>query len=223
MSREVRHESSFGMGVAPNVERTGDILMTDVNTTWIVVGLAAALALAIVATMVFALRAKKRTARLRERFGPEYGRVVQQYGGRAGERALAARLERVDQIEFRDLSDADRARFTSSWTNIQTQFIDDPRAAVANANELIKEIMRARGYSADDGFERRAGDLSVGHPDVVQHYRAARALVQSGTAESMNTEELRQAVVHYRVLFADLLQPARSSTTTPGALRPAPV
>lgn len=99
----------------------------------------------------------------------------------------------------------------------------DRMQPVANANELIKEIMRARGYSVDDGFERRAADLSVGHPDVVQHYRAARALVESGTAESMNTEELRQAVVHYRALFADLLQPARSTTTAAGALRPVPV
>lgn len=196
--------------------------MTNVSSTWIVVGLAA-LTLVIVAAIVLARRAKKRTARLRGRFGPEYKRAVQQYGGRAGERELAARLERVDQIQFREISDADRARFTSSWTNIQSQFIDDPRAAVANANELIKEIMRARGYSPDDGFERRAADLSVGHPDIVQHYRAARALVQSGTAESMNTEELRQAVVHYRVLFADLLQPARSTTTTPGPLKPVPV
>lgn len=198
--------------------------MTDTNTTWIVVGLAViALAIAVgVSLAVMRRAARQRTAALRERFGPEYNRAIQQYGGKKGERVLAARADRVDKIEFRELSEADRGRFTSAWTTIQQQFVDDPRAAVARANELIKEVMRARGYSADTGFEQRAADLSVDHPDVVQHYRAARALAQAGTDQTMNTEELRQAVVHYRALFADLLQPAaeRIAPAAPGVLRP---
>ncbi|MDF2693971.1 MAG: hypothetical protein K0S65_2354 [Labilithrix sp.] len=198
--------------------------MTDTNTTWIVVGLAVlALAIAVgVSLAVMRRAARQRTATLRERFGPEYNRAIQQYGGKKGERVLAARAERVAKIEFRELSEADRGRFTSTWTTIQQQFVDDPRAAVARANELIKEVMRARGYSADTGFEQRAADLSVDHPDVVQHYRAARALAQAGTDQTMNTEELRQAVVHYRALFADLLQPAaeRTAPAAPGVLRP---
>ncbi|HVH44510.1 MAG TPA: hypothetical protein VM925_19285 [Labilithrix sp.] len=191
--------------------------MNDTNIIWIVVALAV-IAIAIGVSMAFARRARQRTATLRERFGPEYERAVQQHGGRAGERELEARARRVEHFHFRELSDAERSRFSSLWTAIQAQFVDDPRAAVAGANELIKEVMRASGYSADDGFEQRAADLSVDHPDVVQHYRAARALSQEGTRQGMNTEDLRQAVVHYRVLFADLLQPVR---TAPQMLRPA--
>jgi hypothetical protein len=200
--------------------------MTDTNTIWLVVGLAVlALAIAVGVSLTFGRRrARERTTMLRERFGPEYNRTIKQYGGKAGERILAARVERVDKIEIHELSDAERQRFTSGWTAIQQQFIDDPAGAVGRANELIKEVMRARGYSADAGFEQRAADLSVDHPDVVQHYRAARALAQGGASQMMNTEELRQAVVHYRALFADLLQagPERVHPIAPGGvLRPA--
>jgi hypothetical protein len=131
---------------------------------------------------------------------------VEEFGSpERAERNLAARARRVDHIRFRDLTEADRARFTSTWAAIQAQFIDDPVLAVKGANELIKEVMRARGYPAD-GFEQRAEDLSVDHPEVVQHYRAARALSDANRNERANTEDLRQAVVHYRALFADLLQ-----------------
>src|SRR6185369_10665085 len=104
---------------------------------------------------------------------------------------------------FRDLTEADRVKFSSAWSRIQAQFVDDPVAAVAGANDLIKQVMVARGYPSD-GFEQRAADLSVDHPEVVQHYRAARALSDPTRDKSIGTEELRQAVVHYRVLFADL-------------------
>jgi hypothetical protein len=193
--------------------------INDANIVWIAVGLLA-VALVIGVSIALSRRARLRTLALRERFGPEYQRTVERYGGREAERVLAARARRVDQIDFRELSDADRSRFTSLWTTISTQFVDDPRAAVLRANELIKEVMRARGYSADTGFEQRAADLSVDHPDVVQHYRAARALSQAGTEQGMNTEDLRQAVVHYRALFADLLQVARADAPPP-TLRPA--
>ncbi len=181
--------------------------MRDVNMIWIVVALAV-LALAVVIAVAVARRARQRSQMLRERFGPEYERTIKQYGSRRGESALAARVERVEQISIRELSDEERTRFGSSWESIQAQFVDDPRTAVARANDLIKDVMRARGYSADDQFEQRAADLSVDHPDVVQHYRAARSLARSGADQTMNTEELRQAVVHYRALFADLLQPS---------------
>ena len=196
--------------------------MSDTNTIWMVVALVA-VALAIIgAAVAFSRRANQRSAMLRERFGPEHDRAIEQYGGRAGERELVSRADRVDKLRFRELSDADRVRFSNAWTTILEQFVDDPRAAVYRANDLIKDVMRARGYSADTGFEQRAADLSVDHPDVVQHYRAARALQEKGTSQGMNTEDLRQSVVHYRVLFADLLQPARtfsSPEVTP--LRPA--
>lgn len=187
---------------------------------WILIGLAVvALAIVVGVAIVLSRRSKERTEMLRARFGPEYGRAMRAHGSR-GERELEARVQRVDDMRFRELSDTDRVRFTSRWNAIQAQFVDDPRAAVARANELIKEVMSARGYTTDAAFEQRAADLSVDHPEVVQHYRAAHSLARSGSHERMNTEDLRQAVVHYRVLFADLLRPAQ--TAPAGApLRPA--
>jgi hypothetical protein len=179
---------------------------TDTTRMWIIIGLAVLALLVIVATAAASRRARVRRARLRERFGPEYDRVVDELGSRTrADRELEARARRVEHMPFRELSEADRVRFTSSWSRIQAQFVDDPAAAVGHANELIKEVMHARGYTSD-GFEQRVADLSVDHPDVVQHYRAARALSEPDRSKPVNTEELRQAVVHYRGVFADLLQ-----------------
>jgi hypothetical protein len=177
--------------------------MTNTVLLWVIVLAAAAV---IVAAIAARRRARMRSVELRQRFGPEYDRTVQEMGSAArAERELARRARRVEHIHFQELTDADRARFQASWTRIQAQFVDDPRAAVATANELIKEVMRARGYPAD-GFEQRVADLSVAHPEVVDHYRAARTLFDSNRSRQMNTEELRQAVVHYRAMFADLLE-----------------
>jgi hypothetical protein len=184
---------------------------------WIIL---AAIGLAIVLTVAIASRqrSRARSLELQRRFGPEYDRAVQELGPRRAERELAARARRVEHFQFRDLSTADRGRFASSWSRIQLQFVDDPALAVTSANELIKEVMRARGYPTED-FEQRAADLSVEHPAVVQHYRAAKALAESNRAGQASTEELRQAVVHYRVLFNELLQPP---SRMPMQLQPAP-
>jgi hypothetical protein len=173
--------------------------MTDTETLWIIV---AAAAFVVAALFVVARRhARTRTAELRERFGPEYDRAVTEFGGpRRAERELAARTRRVERIHITDLTDADRSRFMTTWSRLQEQFVDDPSAAAAGAADLIKQVMRGRGYPVDD-FDHRAAALSVDHPAVVQHYRAARALEHG----DHSTEDLRQAVVHYRVLFADLL------------------
>jgi type II secretory pathway pseudopilin PulG len=201
----------------PGRGRTKERPMTDTTLLLVVVALAA-VALVIAASVFSARRNRARSAELQSRFGPEYDRAVQEYGGRArAERVLAKRERRVEKIAVRELDDADRAHFTAEWGRIQEQFVDDPRAAVAGVSALIKEVMQARGYPAD-GFEQRAADLSVDHPEVVQHYRAARALAESSRHQGMNTEELRQAVVHYRALFADLLQPPSSA---PSSLREA--
>jgi hypothetical protein len=179
--------------------------MRNTNILWIVLALLAVAAV-IVGTIASRRRARERSAELRQRFGPEYDRAVQEFGSPArAERELAARTRRVEHIRFRELSGADRARFASSWSRIQAQFVDDPAAAVVGANELIKEVMLARGYPSDD-FEHRVADLSVDHAGVIQHYRAARVLSESSRKGQLNTEDLRQAVVHYRALFADLLQ-----------------
>ena len=185
--------------------------MLDSNSAWIVVGLIAAV-LVIAFAAIAIRRSRARRAELMNRFGPEYDRAVNEFGSPAkAERELAARARRVEHMHFRDLTEADRVTFSSAWSRIQAQFVDDPVAAVAGANDLIKQVMVARGYPAD-GFEQRAADLSVDHPEVVQHYRAARALAVPSRGRQVNTEELRQAVVHYRVLFADLLQVAPQAT-----------
>jgi hypothetical protein len=183
--------------------------MTNTVLLWTIVALVAT-ALVVVGAIALRRRARMRSAELRLRFGPEYDRAVLEFGSPArAERDLVARTRRVEHLRFRELSDADRARFASAWSGIQGQFVDDPSAAVVAANELIKEVMRARGYPLDD-FDQRVADLSVDHAAVVQHYRAARALSESSRNGQVNTEDLRQAVVHYRALFADLLQESGS-------------
>ncbi len=178
----------------------------DNNTTILIAVAIAAAAIVIIAALAARRRARARSAELREQFGPEYDRAVVEMGSaKHAERELLARERRVQQFHFHELNAADRARFSARWTQIQAQFVDDPAVAVSSANELINEVMRARGYPVER-FEQRVADLSVSHPAVVQHYRAARALSESTRNGQVNTEELRQAVVHYRVLFADLLE-----------------
>lgn len=163
-------------------------------------------ALVAAALVWLALRnGRKRREGLRQRFGPEYDRALEEYGSPArAERALASRAKRVQKFHVRELGDADRAQFTAAWQGVQTRFVDSPESAVHEADALIQQVMRARGYPIDD-FETRVDDLSVDHPHVVQHYRAARALTDASHEGRTDTEELRQAFVHYRALFAELL------------------
>jgi hypothetical protein len=143
---------------------------------------------------------------MQRRFGPEYDRAVEELGSPSrADLELAQRARRVDHFRFKELGAADRARFSAAWDRVQLQFVDDPAVAVTSANELINEVMRARGYPAQH-YEQRVADLSVEHPNVVQHYRAAHELSRSVHNGTVDTEQLRQAVVHYRMLFADLLQ-----------------
>ena len=179
--------------------------MDNQTLTWVIVALAA-VAVVVIAVIASQRRARRRSAELREHFGPEYDRAVAEHGNAArAERELAARAQRVDRIQIRELNVADRERFQRTWTEIQARFVDDPALAVSEANELINRAMRARGYPTED-FEQRVADLSVDHPLVVQHYRAARALAVTHGGAQINTEDLRQAMVHYRFLFSDLLQ-----------------
>jgi hypothetical protein len=179
--------------------------MNNNEMLWIIVALIAAAAV-IVAVIVSRRRARLRSTELHRRFGPEYDRAVEEFGSpMKAERELAARTRRVEKLHFHELNSADRARYATTWRGIQEQFVDDPAGAVSGANGLIKDVMRARGYPIDD-FDQRVADLSVDHASVVQHYRAARALAQASQDGQVRTEELRQAFVHYRALFADLLQ-----------------
>lgn len=178
--------------------------MTDTTTLWIVVLLGATAVLTFVG--IASRQSRARREALRRRFGPEYDRAVLVHGSPVrAERELAARARRVTRFHLRDLDDVTRARFATAWSRIQGRFVDDPSEAVLEANTLIKEVMLAIGYPADK-FDQRTADLSVDHPNVVQHYRAAHALVESNQNGKADTEELRQAVVHYRALFAELIE-----------------
>jgi hypothetical protein len=165
--------------------------------------------LVLVAVVVMALIAadntRRRREKLRRRFGPEYDRAVQEFGNVAkAEKELSERARRLERLHLHDLNQADRIHFGNAWSACQAKFVDSPSAAVSEANQLIKTVMQARGYPVED-FEHRVADLSVEHATVVQHYRAARTLAEANREGRANTEELRQAFVHYRALFTDLL------------------
>jgi hypothetical protein len=157
---------------------------------------------------------QQRSRHLRERFGPEYERIRDEMGdAKRAEANLAAREQRVQKLNIRALDRAEAARFSEVWTHVQTLFVDDPRGAIGEADQLVNEVMTAKGYPMAD-FEQRAADISVDHPKVVQEYRAARAIAERNRTNSASTEDLRQAVIHYRALFEDLLE------QKPSALKP---
>ena len=171
--------------------------------SWII--LAAVLALGLVAIGAWFYR-RKQSHNLQERFGPEYGRTVSELGGRTkGESELKAREKRVERLDILPLAPPEAARFTEAWRALQSRFIDNPKGVVVEAEQLVRELMEKRGYPMGD-FERRAGDISVDHPDVVANYRSAQAIAVRDQRGSADTEELRRAVVHYRALFDELLE-----------------
>lgn len=160
----------------------------------------------VVAALVYILARKRRSQGLREQFGPEYDRVVRKEGDVSkGERLLEFREKHRKTLDIRPLSPEDQIRFSNRWREVQSQFVDDPSGAVAGADGLITEVMRARGYPTTD-FTQRAADISVDHPVVVENYRAAHAIAERRDRGQASTEDLRQAMVHYRALFSDLLE-----------------
>jgi hypothetical protein len=172
---------------------------------WIVIAVAA---VALVALLAVATLTRRRTSRLRERFGPEYDRTVEQRGGRRpGEADLASRVERREQLQIRHLPADARERYAESWQQVQAEFVDAPAVAVKNADRLVIAVMEDRGYPMDD-FERRAADISVDYPQVVERYRSAHGIARKSEEGEATTEDLRQAMQHYRALFEELLEPA---------------
>ncbi len=194
--------------------------MDDMQRFWTILALLAVAATAV--GLFLARRAQARTAALRERFGPEYERVVEQLGStELAERELEQRARRVEHFRFNDLTPEARQRFAAYWNQVQQYFTTDPVVAVTATTELINEVMRARGYPTIC-YEQRVADLSVEHPMVVQHYRAAHELSRSVNNGVADTELLRQALVHYRMLFTELLQDSRGVSAPPAPLRHLP-
>lgn len=151
------------------------------------------------------LLGKRKTGRLRTRFGPEYTRAVEEGGSRRkAEAGLQEREKRVEGFAIRPLSPSDRERYIVSWRKVQADFVDNPQSSVSQADQLLGDVMSTRGYSVGD-FEQRSADISVDHPLLVENYRAAHEIAVRHAAGKASTEDLRQAMIHYRTLFDDLV------------------
>lgn len=193
-------------GCAANAQR-----QQHVNTTAI---LLLVLIVVVIAVGVILFVQRRRSAALQQKFGPEYQRAVGQFGdARKAEAELAAREKRVRSLHIRALSAEEQAHFAGEWKKAQARFVDAPSQAAADADVLVKQLMQARGYPMGD-FEQRAADISVDHPDVVSNYRAAREIALRNNAGKATTEDIRQAMVHYRSLFEELLDRTQPATQT---------
>ena len=169
---------------------------------WVILAIVVVLALVAIGWL---WRRVRRTEHLQNRFGPEYGRAVDEHGdSRSAEKELKEREDRRSQFDIRPLAPESRARYLERWKDVQAQFVDDPAPAVSDADRLIGEALRERGDPVDD-FDQRAADLSVDYPDVVENYRAGHSVAAAGDSPT-DTEDLRQAMVHYRSLFDRLVE-----------------
>lgn len=179
---------------------------SDVSTTQIAIAIAVALVVVVAGITIWLFVRKRRTERLRTQFGgAEYSRAVKEGGSRSkAETTLDERAERVERLNIRPLSPGDRARFVESWRSVQARFVDGPGGAVSDADRLLGDVMSTRGYPVGD-FEQRAADISVGYPLVLENYRSAHAIAIRQLAGHASTEELRQAMIHYRTLFDELV------------------
>jgi hypothetical protein len=150
---------------------------------------------------------RKRTEGLKERFGPEYERTVSLAGEpKAAEKELAARERKRKKLDIHPLTPESANGYVTRWRAVQTAFVDHPASAVGEANVLVTELMRERGYPVDDDFDQQAADISVDHPTVVNNYRAAHDIHLSQQQGEVGTEAQRQAFVHYRALFDELVE-----------------
>jgi hypothetical protein len=162
----------------------------------------------IIAALAWLYVRKRRTttADLRQRFGPEYERAVRQHGSeRKAEAKLEDREKRVEKLNIRDLDPMEHERFLQRWESVQSRFVDSPKGAVAEADDLVSSLMKTRGYPVSD-FDQRAADISVDHPRVVENYRSAHEIALRVGTSGATTEDLRTAMIHYRSLFEELVQ-----------------
>jgi len=171
-------------------------------TAWIIVAVIVVAALLVGAIL---WSRSRRSEHLRDRFGPEYDRAVEAKGDRSkAEAELAEREKRVEKLDIRPLEPDERREFIRRWSDVQARFVDDPPRAVALADALLGDVMKARGYPVSD-FDQRAGDISVDHPVVVEHYHKAHDIAVRHERGEASTEDLRQAMIHYRALFDNLV------------------
>jgi len=151
-------------------------------------------------------RRRTTTADLRQKFGPEYQRAVQEHGSeRKAEAKLADREKRVEKLNLRDLDPMEHEGFSKQWESVQSRFVDSPKGAVTEADDLVSSVMKTRGYPVSD-FDQRAADISVDHPRLVENYRSAHEIALRVGKDQATTEDLRTAMIHYRSLFEELVQ-----------------
>lgn len=165
-----------------------------------------AVLIVIVAVSVWLYIRKRRstTADLRQKFGPEYDRAVVTHGSKA-EAQLADREKRIDKLNIRDLDAMEHERYSKQWQAVQSRFVDSPKGAVVEADDLVCSVMKVRGYPVAD-FDQRAADISVDHPRVVENYRSGHEIALRAGKEGATTEDFRTAMIHYRSLFEELVQ-----------------
>jgi hypothetical protein len=175
------------------------------TTTLIIVIVVAVVLIAAIVIVGTRMAKQRRTAQLRQQYGPEYDRAIDQADSqREAESELQARTKRHEQLELRTLDSSQREDYARRWSDVQGQFVDDPSDAVRNANLLVVEVMSARGYPVED-FDQQAADLSVRYPELTQRYREARSIARANEDGNADTEALRQAVTSYRSLVQALL------------------
>lgn len=172
----------------------------------IIIAVAVVAVLVIAGAVIWTMTRRRHLAKLREQFGPEYDHAVKSMGDESKAVVeLEERQKRVEAMDIKPLSTVQRDRFVSQWRAIQTNFVDDPRRAIVDADKLIQEVMQLRAYPVSD-FEQMAADLSVNYPQVISNYRAAHEIAQKNAQGQADTEEMRQAMVYYRSLFEDLVE-----------------
>lgn len=174
---------------------------------WVIVLIVAVvLAAGLVLSRISSTRATRRTAELKERFGPEYDRLVESSSRRSAEVALVEREKRYESLDIASLPEADRSAFADRWEKAQLSFLDEPGQAVSTAETLVQQVMSQRGYPSQEDLAAQASDLSVEHARQLSNLRAAQEISAAAAAGRATTEDLRQAMVRYRALFADLLR-----------------
>lgn len=186
--------------------------MNPQDLTPLQIGIIVAIVVLVVGAIVVFVLQRRRSERLRQHFGPEYDRAVAEGGDkRRAEAKLEERTERVKKFHLRPLSVEDKERFTEQWNRVQAHFVDAPAGAVAEADQLLGDIMATCGYPMSD-FDQRVADISVEHPVVTQNYRSAHDIAVRQAKGQASTEDLRRAMIHYRALFEDLVNERKETT-----------